>query len=130
MLEETSPEPVQSTTPVTHENVFQKIGHGVETVAKDLGHVVLEAVEFPDKAAKVIATVVKEDAPLKAQLLVLINQCKTTLGDGVDAVTQKGLNFAEDEQTVADVIALSKYVTETFVPLIEAVYTQLNQDVA
>jgi len=112
------------------DNVFEEIGHETKVVAEDIGHVFVEAVEFPDKAAKVISTIVKDDAPLKAELIVLLNQCKATLSDGVQAATDKGLDFIQDEKTVVDIDTLAKYVTETIVPAIESVYNELNTDVS
>lgn len=117
-------------TPVKSENVFEKIGHGVETVGKDIGHVIVEAVEFPAKATKVVSTITTDYPQLKTELLQLVTMGNTVLADGVLASAAKGLNWAEDVATVKDVLQLAEFFKNTFVPAVVAAYNTINSDVA
>lgn len=111
------------------DNVFQKIGHGIETVGKDIGHVIVEGIEFPDKAAKVINTVVKDVPQFKAELLTLITDGKSVLVDAMDAASAKGLNWTEDLSIIAAIEAFAAYFKNTFLPAVEAAYNEVNTDV-
>lgn len=111
------------------EDVFEEIDHGIKEVAEDVGHVVVESVEFPAKATKVIDTAVKDIPAFKAELTTLITDAKTVFVDGMDAVSAKGLNWTEDTAVIASIVAFAVYFKTTFIPALEAAYTEVNADV-
>lgn len=111
------------------DNIFEEAGHGIEAVAKDIAHVVVEAVEFPAKATKVITTLMKDYPELRAELQTLVIDGQKALVDGVAAVGAKGLNWAEDVAVVGDVTAFARYFKDVFVPAVEKAYGELNTDV-
>lgn len=112
------------------DNIFKEVGHGVEAVGKDIAHVIVEAVEYPAKAAKVMATVTKNYPSLKPTLTTVVTSGAKIGADLVGVIAAKGVSWTDDIALVADVEAFFKFITKTVTPEVEAIYGELNKDVA
>ncbi len=110
-------------------DVLKEIGEKIEDVAKDVAHVVVETVEFPVKAEKVLSTLSSDQPQLKAALAQLVADGEAVSADVLQVVSADGTNISVDLATWA---AITKLVTDgkAAVALIETLYTQLNADVA
>lgn len=114
-----------TTVTQTKETFVEKIEHVGEDIAKAVEYPIL----FAEKAEKVIGTAIKNDPAVKAILLSLVTQAESVAKLTAADVAEKGLNFADDEATLAAVEAFFTYVKVTVIPGIEAIYGQIKVDV-
>jgi hypothetical protein len=110
-------------------DVLKEVGEEIKTVAEDVAHVVVEAVEFPVKATKVIDTLSADQPELKAALATLVADGEAVSADVLQVVSADGTNIVLD---LATWTAVTKLVSDgkAAVALIEQLYAQLNSDVA
>jgi hypothetical protein len=110
------------------DNIFQKFEHGVEDVAKDLGHVVVEVVEFPAKLEAVRKTADTEYPELKADIAAF-EQAVIAFGTpGLAAVTSGFTNVSADITAIQDVPTLLAAGKRLYTD-VEAAYAAINADV-
>jgi len=81
------------------------------------------------QAEKVLATTIKNTPELKAELLTLISKSTVLASLIASDVASKGLNIANDLTTLQTIVDTAKYITETFLPTVEAIYKELKDDV-
>jgi hypothetical protein len=109
-------------------NIITTIGHDAKIVGED----VIKGIEYPVtfliKAGKVIASAIKDQPQIKAAVLELIQQAEGVVGDVASAASTKGLNLASDARALADAGAFFSYFKDTFIPLVEQVYTEVAAD--
>lgn len=111
------------------DNVFEKVGHGIEVAAKDVAHVVVAPISFIVKTEKVIASAIKYDTSLRAEIISLITSAEKVVGDLSTVVSEKGFNLAHDSQALADAEAFFLEFKNKFIPLVEEAYSELKDDV-
>ena len=70
-----------------------------------------------------------KDAPdVKAATVQLVEDGEKIVSDAGLDIVSKGVNFVQDEQTVADVVAFFEYFKNSFLPVVEKTYKQLKAD--
>lgn len=87
-----------------------------------LGHVVAWPFVHGAQVIEVLATALKDEPEVKTAVVGLVTQIKTITEDSALAIAAKGLDVADDMQTVSDAKALWAYVTGAFIPTLEAAY--------
>jgi hypothetical protein len=107
---------------------MNKFEHVVEVVGKDIWH----GIEYPFvHTAKVLAlldTAIKDSPKVKQEVLAMIQQAEAVIKDvGLD-VSERGVNIPQDMQTLVDVKAFVTYFAGTFVPAMEAIYSEVKND--
>lgn len=108
------------------ENIIKEIGREMGLVGKDVEHAVLDVVEWLPKAEVVVTTAIKDQAEFRAAALDLVKKGATVLGDISTDVADKGINLTADKQTLTDAEAFFEYFKDTFVPLVETIYKQIE----
>ena len=105
----------------------------VLTVIKKIGEKVISIVEYPIKHAIQIAELLgtaEKDAPeVKTAIVGLVEQFDAIGPDAIAIYASKGVNVAADLDALAKLQALFQYFSGTFVPAIEAAYTDLKSDI-
>src|ERR1035437_261543 len=103
---------------------------GVLKVLKEVGHVIAWPFEKLDKVVKLTATALEDEPKAKAVVVGLLDQVKIivkdtglVISDGAAAVSEKGLNWADDQTTIHAIgddakaaKALWDYVKNVFLP--------------
>lgn len=118
-----------TTETTTKETFIEKVEHGVETVGKDIAHVVVEVVKFPAKAEKVFATIETDFPVLKPALLKLVTDGETLAADTTAVISADGLNVTLDLAEWNELLVI-KADLGAAIKEIESAYTQINGDVA
>ena len=113
-----------SDNPVVNE--FEKVGTEIKDAAETVAHDVVQVVEYPVKAAKVIAVITADYPVLKPVLETTLIKSKAALADGIAAAKANGLNWAEDKAVIAVIEDLADYFVATTIPATEKFYEDLN----
>jgi hypothetical protein len=74
-------------------------------------------------------TALKDEPAVKVAVVGLISKIETLTKDGAVAVAADGIDVPDDVATVAAAQTLYAYVTQTFLPAIEAAYKDVEGDV-
>ncbi len=118
-----------TTTTTTKETFIEKVEGGIETVAKDIAHVVVEVVKFPAKAEKVFATIETDFPVLKPALLKLITDGEALAADTTAVISADGLNVTLDLAEWNELLVIKADLTAAITE-VETAYDQINGDVA
>jgi hypothetical protein len=100
-----------------------------EKVVEDIGKGIEYPFKFADKAAKVLATIIKDDPEAKIIFTTLTQKCEAIGADVLMDVGAKGLNLIADEGTITALQDLGAYLKGTVIPFIEAAYGTIVADV-
>lgn len=103
---------------------------GVETVAKDVAKGIAYPFRFAVKAEKVLATAIKDQPELKDMLTELTAKIEGIGADALKDIGEKGLNIADDMETIVALKDLFGYFVATVKPEIIKVYGEIQADVA
>ncbi len=107
-------------------NELDKAGAVIKDIAETVAHDVVEVVEYPIKAAKVVAVITTDYPALKPVLEKLLTEGKDAFAAVKHAAEDKGLNWTEDETAVNAVKALADFFVTQALPVIEKTYADLN----
>jgi len=112
-------------------HVFAEIGHGVETVAKDIAKGAEEVLTVGGKVLKVIADVKAISPEFKSNLATLVDDAKAIAIPLAPVLASGGENIAADVAALMpvteDVMKLVKDFI-AFLPSIEAALKKVNAD--
>ena len=101
----------------------------LQTVATDIKHDLEKPLEFCDKAAKVVASIVDSHAEIKQTLTDLVTKSEALGADITLDVSARGTNLLLDVQTGDDLLAYIQWIRSTLVPQIVATYGAIKADV-
>jgi hypothetical protein len=118
---------VTMSNPIAH--AAEVVGHDIKIAAVDTEHAIVKTVEFLPKAEKLIASAIKDQPEVKSAVLDLVTQATAVIGDVTIDVADKGINLAADAKTLADAEAFFTYFKNTFIPLVESIYSEVKTDV-
>ena len=118
-----------TTTTTTKETFIEKVEGGIETVGKDIAHVVVEVVKFPAKAEKVFATIETDFPVLKPALLKLVTDGEALAADTTAVISADGLNITLDLAEWNQLLVIKGDLTAAIAE-IETAYAAINTDVA
>jgi hypothetical protein len=100
-------------------NAFTKVVKAIAT-----------GIEWPfvhgGQVIRTIETALKDEPVVKTAVVGLLAEIATISEDGAVAVAARGMDFADDMQTIADAQKLWKYVTTVFIPAVDAAYVDLK----
>jgi hypothetical protein len=102
-------------------NVFENV---VEKIGKAIAYPFIHAAQV----IEVLTTALHDEPAVKTAVVGLIQQIEMLDKDGASALAAKGINIPEDMATLADAKALWQYVTDTFLPAVEAAYKDFDAD--
>jgi hypothetical protein len=109
-------------------NPIEAIGHGLKVAAEDVAKAVEYPIEFLVKAEKVLASAIQNQPAIKTAVLNMIKQAETVIADTSTVVADKGFDLTVDAKALADAEAFFGYFKNTFVPLVEKVYSEVTVD--
>lgn len=109
-------------------NVFETVGHDLRIAAVDVAKGVEYPIEFLVKTEAVIASAIKDQPEIKSAVLNMIQQAQVVIADTVGAVADKGIDLTADAKALADAEAFFEYFKNTFIPLVEQIYSEVKAD--
>jgi hypothetical protein len=116
---------------MAEDNIFEKIGTGIETAAVDTVKGIEEAFTIAGKTKKVLDVVVADETTFKPALEAVVTGAVTIGGDLAQVIAAKGTNWVQDEKTVSDIEAYFKTtVLANFVPEVEKLDADIKTAVA
>lgn len=111
-------------------NPLTAVGHAVKTAAVDITTGVVDVFEFLPKAERVFASAIKDQPEVKSAILQLVQRAETVVADTGTAAADQGVNLAADAKTLADAEAFFAWFRNTFIPLVEQIYSEVKQDLS
>jgi ABC-type transporter Mla subunit MlaD len=110
--------------------VIDKIGHDIEVAGKDVAHVV----EWPfARASQMVSTLtaaINQGPAVRAAIVGLVQQAEAVDADAVAVLAAKGVDVGEDVATLQAVAALFAYFKNSFLPVVEAAYKDIQSAIA
>ena len=110
-------------------NPLEVVGHDLKVAAIKTEHAVAKAVDFLPHAAALLAAAIKDLPEVRTAVTELVAKAQVVIADSVTDVAGKGLNLAEDAQTIADAEAFFAYFRDSFMPAIEKIYAEITDDI-
>jgi len=98
------------------------------TVIHDVEHALVDVVSFLPHVSAVLASAIKNEPSIKTALIQLIKQASVVIADTGLAAAGKGINLTADAKTLADAELFFSYFKDSFIPLIEQVYSDIHAD--
>lgn len=111
------------------EKIGEAIGHGVAVAAREVAHVAVECVEFPEKLDKVLTTVSQMQGPVRTAIQTLIADGKQVIEDVLKDVGEKGMVITDDIATWQAIVSMCEEF-KAAITAVEQAYAQINADVA
>jgi hypothetical protein len=111
------------------EKIGEAIGHGVAVAARDVAHVAVECVEFPEKLDKVLTTVGQMQGPVRTSIQTLIADGKQVIESVLKDVGEKGMVILDDITTWEQIVAMCQEF-KAAITAVEQAYAEINTDVA
>jgi hypothetical protein len=113
-------------------NVFETLGHGIETGARDVVHGIEDVITAGAKVIRVIEDGKALTPEFKRELALLVDDAKAIAAVVAPVAASGGTNVAVDlaalEPAVADIIKLAKDVV-AFMPTLEAALKKIGADI-
>lgn len=76
-----------------------------------------------------LGSTLKDEPAVRQAVEGLVKAAEVVIADGGADVASKGLDLNSDLKTVADVQSFFRYFADTFLPIVEAAYKDLEADV-
>lgn len=110
-------------------NIIEQVGHGLKFAGKDI----VKGIEYPfvhtAQFCSVIATLIKEESPVKDAVIALVKDAEAVDVDAVTAIASKGLNIPADIAAFKDVVTFFNAFRSQFLPVVQAAYKDLKADI-
>lgn len=110
-------------------NIIEDVSHCLKVAGKDI----IKGIEYPfvhtAQFCSVIATLIKEESPVKDAVIALVRDAEAVDVDAVTAIASKGLNIPADIAAFKDVMTFFNAFRSQFLPVVEAAYKELQTDV-
>ena len=103
---------------------------GIETVIKDVVHVVELPFTNAAKIAEILDTALTDEPKLKAAIIEVVNLGECVIADGAVDLASKGLNIPSDLETFKDIQVFFGYLKDTFFPLVSTIYAEVKTEIA
>lgn len=100
--------------------------NGFEKFFAKVGKAIAWPFEHSIQVIETLSAALKDEPEVKTAIVGLVSQIKTLTEDGAVAVAAKGIDVPDDLATVAAAQTLFAYVTQTFLPAIEAAYKDVE----
>jgi hypothetical protein len=97
-------------------------------VLDKVGHVLDWPFVHAVEVVKVVDTALVDEPKIKLAVTGLLQQIEAVTADGAIAVGTKGLDLPDDIGCVVAAETLFKYVTGTFIPAVDAAFTDVESD--
>jgi hypothetical protein len=110
-------------------NIIEEVGHGLKAAGKDI----VKGIEYPfvhtAQFCSVIATLIKEESPVKDAVIALVKDAEAVDVDAVAAIGSKGLNIPADIAVFKDVVTFFNAFRSEFLPVVAAAFKELQGDI-
>lgn len=117
--------PAQAVAQAT-ENVFEKIGHGIETAAKDVAHGITRFFSFVHVIEKIFADSKQAEPEVKQLLGEVLQDVAPFVALIKPVIESGGKNLIEDAGALETLISVSKKLVNTFETAIPAIEKNFN----
>ena len=101
----------------------------IQKLVATIDHEIEKPIEFCEKAAKVVGSIIDSHAEIKQTLTDLNSKSEALGADITVSVADKGTNLLLDVQTGTDLLNYVAWIRSTLVPLVVKTYGEIKTDI-